>query len=391
MARTRNKLTVAKARSITKPGRHSDGDGLYLKVRKSGSKAYVFISKRHGREKEIGLGGFNDISLAAVRDKADELRKALNEGEPLKGTTETKLTTHTFKHCMEYFLESKQQGWTNAKHREQWHNTLNTYAKPLHNKLLTEITTPDIFEILQPIWLTKNETASRLRGRIEAVLDYGRAMGWREGENPAVWRGNLKVLLPAYSKVRNVKHHAALPYTEMPKFMAALLERDATVARMMQFIILNASRSGEVRFATWNEVDFDARTWTVPADRMKMGKEHTVPLSDRAYNLLVHMDAHRFGEHIFSHPTSGKAFSVNGTIMLLKRMDFGKITTHGFRSTFRDWAGDKTMHQRETIEAALAHSLKDRAEAAYRRSSALEKRRMLMQDWADHCFARLPI
>ena len=205
MARKRNKLTVAKARSITKPGRHSDGDGLYLKVRKSGSKAYVFISKRHGREKEIGLGGFNDISLAAVRDKADELRKSLNEGEPLKGTMETKLTTHTFKHCMEYFLESKQQGWTNAKHREQWHNTLNTYAKPLHNKLLTEITTPDVFEILQPIWLTKNETASRLRGRIEAVLDYGRAMGWREGENPAVWRGNLKVLLPAYSKVRNVK------------------------------------------------------------------------------------------------------------------------------------------------------------------------------------------
>lgn len=385
MARTRNKLTVAKARSITKVGRHSDGAGLYLKVRKSGSKSYVFISKRNGREKEVGLGGFNDISLAEVRDKADELRKALNRGEPLKSPSEEK-KTHSFKHCMDFFLESKQQGWSNAKHREQWHTTLNTYAKPLHNKLLTEITTPDVFAILQPIWLSKHETASRLRGRIEAVLDYGKAMGWREGENPAVWRGNLKILLPAYSKARNVKHHAALPYPDMAAFMKELVKRDATVARMMQFIILTAARSGEARFSTWDEIDFEARTWTVPAKRMKMAKEHTVPLSDRAYNILVHMDAHRFGDYIFSHPSSGKAFSVNATIMLIRRLDFGKLTTHGFRSTFRDWAGDKTMHQRETIEAALAHSLKDRAEAAYRRSSALEKRRKLMQDWADYCY-----
>ena len=384
MARTLNKLTVTQIRSITKPGRHSDGGGLYLKVRKSGSRAWVFISKRNGREKELGLGAADSISLADVREIAASLRKKSNEGAPLE-SQQKPITVPTFKDCMEQFLATKEQGWKSEKHRAQWRMTLGKYAKPLHKMLLTEITTPDVLKILEPIWLTKHETASRLRGRIEAVLDYGKAMGWRTGENPAVWRGNLRILLPHYSKARNVKHHAAVPFEDMPEFMPFLRSREAITARLLEFIILTAARSGEARNATFDEIDVDARTWTIPRERMKMGREHIVPLSNRAFEVVIAQAEFRAGDLIFSNPNLNKAFDVNATRMLLKRMDCGHFTTHGFRSTFRDWAGDKTFHQREIIEAALAHGIKDKAEAAYRRSSALEKRRDLMQDWATYC------
>jgi len=384
MARTPNKLTVTQIRSITKPGRHSDGGGLYLKVRKSGSRAWVFISKRNGREKELGLGAADTISLADVRELAADLRKKSNEGAPLE-SQQKPITVPTFKDCMEQFLATKEQGWKSEKHRAQWRMTLGKYAKPLHKMLLTEITTPDVLKILEPIWLTKHETASRLRGRIEAVLDYGKAMGWRTGENPAVWRGNLRILLPHYSKARNVKHHAAVPFEDMPEFMPFLRSREAITARLLEFIILTAARSGEARNATFDEIDVNARTWTIPRERMKMGREHIVPLSNRAFEVVIAQAEFRAGDLIFSNPNLNKAFDVNATRMLLKRMDCGHFTTHGFRSTFRDWAGDKTLHQRETIEAALAHGIKDKAEAAYRRSSALEKRRDLMQDWASYC------
>ena len=384
MARTLNKLTVTQIRSITKPGRHSDGGGLYLKVRKSGSRAWVFISKRNGREKELGLGAADSISLADVREIAASLRKKSNEGAPLD-SQQKPITVPTFKDCMEQFLATKEQGWKSEKHRAQWRMTLGKYAKPLHKMLLTEITTPDVLKILEPIWLTKHETASRLRGRIEAVLDYGKAMGWRTGENPAVWRGNLRILLPHYSKARNVKHHAAVPFEDMPEFMPFLRSREAITARLLEFIILTAARSGEARNATFDEIDVNARTWTIPRERMKMGREHIVPLSNRAFEVVIAQAEFRAGDLIFSNPNLNRAFDVNATRMLLKRMDCGHFTTHGFRSTFRDWAGDKTLHQRETIEAALAHGIKDKAEAAYRRSSALEKRRDLMQDWASYC------
>ena len=384
MARTLNKLTVTQIRSITKPGRHSDGGGLYLKVRKSGSRAWVFISKRNGREKELGLGAADSISLADVREIAASLRKKSNEGAPLE-SQQKPITVPTFKDCMEQFLATKEQGWKSEKHRAQWRMTLGKYAKPLHKMLLTEITTPDVLKILEPIWLTKHETASRLRGRIEAVLDYGKAMGWRTGENPAVWRGNLRILLPHYSKARNVKHHAAVPFEDMPEFMPFLRSREAITARLLEFIILTAARSGEARNATFDEIDVNARTWTIPRERMKMGREHIVPLSNRAFEVVIAQAEFRAGDLIFSNPNLNRAFDVNATRMLLKRMDCGHFTTHGFRSTFRDWAGDKTLHQRETIEAALAHGIKDKAEAAYRRSSALEKRRDLMQDWASYC------
>lgn len=386
MSRSLNKLTVAQVRSIVKPGRHSDGGGLYLKVRKSGSKAWVFLSKKNGQEKELGLGSSDSISLADVRQVANDLRDKAKTGKPLAlAIDETKQVVPTFKDGMEHFLTAKEQGWKSEKHRAQWRMTLGKYAKPLHNMLLTEITTPDVLRILEPIWLTKHETASRLRGRIEAVLDYGKAMGWRSGENPAVWRGNLRILLPHYSKARNVKHHAALPFEEILEFMPYLKSREAITARLLEFIILTAARSGEARNATFHEIDIKSKTWTIPKDRMKMGREHTVPLSERALEIVTDQAEFRPNDLIFANPNSGRAFDVNATRMLMKRMECGQFTTHGFRSTFRDWAGDKTMHQRETIEAALAHGIKNKVEAAYRRSSALEKRRMLMDDWAAFC------
>ena len=385
MARAINKLTIKQIRSITKVGRHSDGGGLYLKVRKSGSKAWVFMHRKDGKVTELGLGAAEDKALLDVREEARLLRERARVGLPLVEVTEVTEEVPTFLDVAEIVLASKDPTWTNNKTRAQWHMTLKVYAKPIHSMKVTDIKTPHVLRILGPMWLTKHETASRLRGRIEAVMDYAKAMGWRSGENPAVWRGNLALLLPAYSKSKNLNHHAALAVDDIPEFMGNLRGREAMVARMLEFIILTAARLSEARFATWSEIDFEKRLWTLSAERMKMSKAHVVPLSDRALEVLNKLRDDRRGELIFWHPNSGKAFSINAARALMKRMTDERITTHGFRSTFRDWAGDRTLHQRETIEAALAHAIKDRAEAAYRRSTAIEKRRLLMQDWDDYC------
>lgn len=313
------------------------------------------------------------------------MNERIHKGLPLVDEALDEVKIPTFLECAEKLLAAKEAGWKNPKHRAQWHMTLKTYAKPLHEKLVSEIKTADVLAVIEPIWLSKNETASRLRGRIEAVMDYAKVMEWREGENPALWRGNLKLLLPQYSKVKNVKHHAALNIDDMPRFMSDLQGREAIVARLLEFIILTAARSGEARFATWDEIDLEAAIWTVPAERMKMNKEHQVPLSTSAMSILEKIAPLSNGGYIFEHPIRTNAFSINATRALLQRMRNERLTTHGFRSTFRDWAGDRTNHQREVIEAALAHRLKDRAEAAYRRSTALEKRRVLMQDWDNFC------
>ena len=388
MSRYSNRLTIAKARSLNKPGRHSDGSGLYLRVRKSGSKSWIFQHGKNGKYREIGLGSFDMVSLAEARMKAKALSERLYKGLPLVEVVEHSEATPTFIQCVDTFLAAKEAGWKNDKHRAQWHMTLKKYAKPLHNMEVTEIKTAHVLKILEPMWLTKNETYSRLRGRIEAVMDYAKAMGWREGENPALWRGNLKLLLPEYSRVKNIKHHTALPVEDMPQFMIDLRDREAIVARLLEFIILTASRSGEARFATWDEIDLDEKVWRISSERMKMSKDHEVPLSKGAIQLIRDMEKYSAGGYIFEHPIKRNAFSINATRALLQRMRTEKLTTHGFRSTFRDWAGDRTYHQREVIEAALAHRLKDKAEAAYRRSTALEKRRKLMQDWDDYCSGR---
>ena len=385
MSRTQNKLNVSQVKSLRQEGRYNDGAGLYLRVRKNGYKSWIFSRKIQGKKREITLGDLEVLSLADAREEARKVRIRIKSGLPWIEEDMHETTIPTFLDVAKLVLETKDATWKNDKTRAQWHMTLKVYAKPLHDKNITDIKTPDVLKILQPIWLVKNETASRLRGRIEAVMDYAKAMGWRSGENPAAWRGNLSLLLPAYSKTKNVKHHAALDMDDMTQFMSDLRSREATVARLLEFIILTAARSGEARFATWSEINFEKKLWTLSAERMKMNKAHVVPLSDSVIRLLNTLAEFRQNELIFLHPTTRIAFSVNATRALLQRMRSVRLTTHGFRSTFRDWAGDRTLHQRETIESALAHSIKDRAEAAYRRTTAIEKRRILMQDWDDFC------
>lgn len=384
MARSRHKLTATQARSAIEPGRYSDGGGLYLNITSSGSKSWTYMWSRQKRRREMGLGSYSDVTLAKARELAEAARQCvLDGGDPILERRKT--SEPIFVDCVNTFLEAKEAGWKNAKHRYQWRSTLMTYAKPLHNRRVSQITTPDVLDILQPIWLSKHETASRLRGRIEAVLDYAKAMGWRDGENPAIWRGNLKSLLPAYKKAEHVEHLPAMEIDELPIFMAALRARDAISARLLEFIILTCARSGEARGAKIDEFDFKRAVWTIPGIRMKMGKPHTVPLSDRALEIATTFADMPLGDYLFTNPRGRKEFSVNATMALLRRMGRDDVTTHGFRSTFRDWAGDRTHAQRETIEAALAHGLKDKVEAAYRRSTAIEKRRILMQSWADYC------
>jgi integrase len=378
------KLTATQAKAASEPGRYSDGGGLYLNITSGGSKSWTYIWSRNGRRREMGLGAYSVVSLADARELAEECRQTVRKGmDPIN---ERKKTDEPFFiECIEQFLAAKESGWKNEKHRYQWRSTLMTYAKPLHGMRVSEISTPDVLQVLKPIWLNKHETASRLRGRIEAVLDYAKAMGWRNGENPALWRGNLKSLLPSWNKSQKVVHLAAIDMDDLPQFMRDLRDREAVAARLLEFIILTACRSGEARGAKLKEFDLAKSIWTIPAERMKMGKEHTIPLSDRALDIVRALSSTAISDHLFTHPSGLKPYSVNATMALLRRMGRRDITTHGFRSTFRDWAGDRTNFQRETIEAALAHGLKDKVEAAYRRSSAIEKRKALMQAWADFC------
>lgn len=382
MARPRHKLSAIEVKGLEKTGRHSDGGGLYLYISKFGAKAWVFIWTRKGRKREMGLGSFADVTLSQARRKADECRRTINEGgDPI--FERQKANEPNFYDCANLFFDAKKSGWKNPKHIANWSLSLFTHSKPLHQLRVSEIQTPDVLETLKPLWQSKPVTASTLRGRIEAVLDYAKAMGWRTGENPALWRGNLKSLLPANN--HKTKHHAALPVIEMSSFLRELNERDAMAARLLEFIILTAARSSEARNARWSEMDLETEVWTIPGDRMKAGKEHVVPLSNRALEIVQDLARTPLCDFVFPNANGRKPHSVNATRALLHRMGHTNITTHGFRSTFRDWAGDQTSFQRETIEAALAHGIKDKAEAAYRRSTALEKRRKLMQAWAAYC------
>jgi integrase len=327
-------------------------------------------------------------TLAGAREKAREKRDQIEKGiDPIayKQAKKSALAAAvagamTFSDATKAYIAVKEAGWKNAKHGDQWRNTLATYADPIIGKVYVgSIEKEHILKILSPIWTTKTETASRLRGRIESVLDWATVSGYRKGENPARWRGHLDVLLAAPNDVRAVEHHAALDWREVGAFMAALREREGMAARMLEFAILTAARSGEVRGATWAEFDLPGAVWTIPAVRMKAKKEHRIPLSDAAVKVLEALP--RDGETVFESPT-GKQFSDAAMSKLLERMGRSDITGHGFRSSFRDWAGETTAYPREVIEHALAHQLKDKAEAAYARGSMFEKRRRLMDEWA---------
>ena len=368
------------------PGRHGDGRGLFLYVKASGARSWVLRYQVMGKRHDLGLGAYPEVSLAMARDRALQARRMIQEGEdPIAKKRQAK--PKTFKGAALELIESKRPGWKNAKHAAQWTSTLEAYVFPSLGRMqVARIETADVMGVLKPIWTAKPETANRVRQRIEAVLDYASALGIRTGENPARWRGHLDHLLPKPTKVKAVKHHPALPHAEIAEFMADLSGRTGVAARALAFTILTAARSGETRGATWAEIDLDAKLWTIPAGRMKAGKEHRVPLTPEALACLGPKRDHAaliFG----SEAKPGKPISDMSMTAVLRRMGRDTITVHGFRSTFRDWAGETTGFPREVIEAALAHGIKDKAEAAYARSDLFDKRRRLMEAWANRATA----
>lgn len=366
-SRARNKLNVKQVASLIKPGIYSDGGGLYLRVRSSG-RSWFFIGTLRGKRQEMGLGSAFDVSLAKARERAAAAREMILDGRDPRDSRPSKSAPVekplTFGQYAMQHLDEIDDGFKNPKHRQQWRNTLQTYAASMWDVPIADVQTDQVLECLRPIWLSKPETASRVRGRIERVLDAARAKDLRLGDNPARARGHLALLLPARSQVQ-VRHHPALPFGQVADFLSELRRQPAPAARALEFAILTAARSGEVRGMTWGEVDLAAKLWTVPAARMKAGKDHAVPLSDAAVAILTAMkgDERQPSEPVFAAPRGGP-FSDMALTQLLKRMGRSDITVHGFRSTFRDWAGDETRFEREVIEMALAHAVASKTEAA---------------------------
>ncbi|TGD45443.1 site-specific integrase [Pseudotabrizicola sediminis] len=383
MSRLQNKLSDPKCRAEKKPGLHSDGGGLYLSVKPTGAKSWAFVWRSSGKRFEMGLGPYPAVGLARARKMAAEHRETIAEGRnPL--VEKKREAEPLFSECVEHFLNSMEGQWRNAKHRAQWRSTLATYAAALNDKRVSQVDTTAVLSVLTPIWTRLPETASRLRGRIERVLDYAKAKEWRVGENPALWRGHLKNVLPERQRLSR-GHHSALPYDKVGEVVKKLQVLPGVSARALEFLILTASRSGEVREATWSEIDLEGRVWTVPARRMKAAREHRVPLSPSTIAILKRMQAMQISVYVFPGQKVDKPMSVMAYAMLMRRMKLDAYTVHGFRSAFRDWAGDRTDFPREIAEAALAHTVGDSTERAYRRSDALERRRCLMEAWAIHC------
>lgn len=386
----RNKLSVKKVAALTQPNVYSDGGGLYLRVRKSGTKSWLFIYMRSGKRREIGLGSAFDISLARARQKAEELRSILVSGrDPASVRRQAELVGRpkpTFGEFADELIGSLEHGFKNEKHRKQWRSTITTYAAAILARPVDEVETGDVLALLQPIWLEKSETASRVRQRIERVLDAATVKGLRSGDNPARFKGNLEFLLPRRGKGED-KHHTAIEFTELPTFVAEVEKRKALAARALEFTILTAARTGEVLGMQWQEFDPKNRLWTVPAARMKTDRVHEVPLSAPAVALLERLLTAKSEpqDKVFRND-KGHSLSNMAMLTLLRRMEV-PVTVHGFRSSFRDWAGETTGYDREVIEMALVHTITSKAERAYRRGNALEKRRGLMEEWAGFCLS----
>lgn len=360
------------------PGRYYDGGCLILRVRESGSRDWALRITKDGKTTDYGLGSFPLVSLAEAREAAFDLRRAIKRGDiPQR---KLKAGGDLFETLAEDYIKAHAPGWKNPKSADQWRSSLKAYAYPtIGKKAAQTITTADVLDILRPIWQNKTETASRVRGRIEKVLDYATAHGLRSGDNPARWVGHLSTLMPKRTALAKVAHHAAMDYRDLPEFWKKLAELEGSSAAALRWTILTAARSGETRGATCEELDKDG-LWIVPAERMKASKEHRVPLTEEALAIIPPQEDEE-AALLFPAPRGGQLSDMSLSAVL-KRMGFGHITVHGFRSTFRDWAGASTTHPREVIEHALAHQLKDKAEAAYARSDLLEKRRRLMEDWA---------
>lgn len=394
MAKSEKRLTALQVSRATKPGLLSDGGGLYLNVSASGSKSWLYRYMLRGKAREMGLRSYPSVSLEQAREARDAARKLKDTGiDPIEARDVAameealrKAREVTFRDYARTFIEARKPGWKNAKHAAQWEATLETYAHPTIGDLpVAEIDTQLVLKVLRPIWTEVPETAARVRGRIEAILDAARAEEIRQGENPARWKGRLDKLLPARRAVQEVEHHSALPYADMPAFWQALKAQQGMGAQALQFAILTAARSGEVRGARWSEIDFDQAVWTIPGARMKARALHRVPLAKAALNILEQA-LHRKGETlIFPGAKEGRPLSDMTLTAVLRRMKRGDLTAHGFRSTFSDWCAEQTAFPREVAEMALAHTIGNKVEAAYRRGDLFEKRRRLMDAWASFC------
>lgn len=414
MAKTTHKLTTRSIQAITRPGRHPDGNGLYLDITKTGSKSWMYRFMLIGQSREMGLGGFPQVSLAEARQKAEEARRQRSKGiDPIDARKKAERAARvarsgamTFQKAAEAYIDAHEASWRNAKHSAQWKSTLDTYVYPQIGDMdVAKVDTDGVLACLEPIWRRVPETASRIRGRIETVLDWAKARGYRDGPNPAVWRGHLSSLLPAPRKVRKGKHFPSLPYTQLGAFMTALAQLDGMGRFALEFIILTAARSTEVREMTWGELERDGLTWVRPEERMKGGVAHRVPLSPPATELLETMarmqgfkdvaEARKKGDDKFVFASArGKALSDMTISAVVRRMNNPEVVwvdpmqgrrsvvPHGFRATFRTWVAEQTDYSRDLAEAALAHVEGDKVVASYQRGDMFEKRRLLMADWA---------
>jgi len=403
MRREGNKLSSAAVRIASKPGLYGDGHGLYLQISNFGTKAWVVRYMIDGVARKMGLGALHTVSLAEARKRANEARLQVLDGiDPLDAKKSARLRKKvetakavTFKECADKYIEANKAGWKNLKHAGQWSATFNETNRgdrrypaataAINDLPVAAIDTGLVLKVLEPMWTKTPETASRIRGRIESVLDWAKVRDYRTGENPARWRGHLDEVLPSRAKVQKVQHHSAVPYSEMPDFMAELRAKAGVSARALEFTILSAARTGETIGAQWREFDLNAKLWTIPADRMKAGKEHRVPLSDRTIEILKALP--REGKYVFVSAKADRALSSMAMLELIRGLRGKGSTVHGFRSTFRDWASETTAYPNEMCEIALAHAVGDKTEAAYRRGDLMEKRRRLMADWAAYCAA----
>lgn len=406
MSKGKAGLSAKKVENLKTAGRYLDSLGLALYVADSGTKYWKYRFDLNRKRREMGLGPYPEFSLEEARSLRDDYRKLVKQGiDPIDHRKETLeqaerskaerlealeregMQSISFEDCASEFLTKKQIEWSNAKHRQQWRNTLRDYVFPKIGSLkVGDVGREQVLECLNPIWTTKTETATRVRQRIEAVLDYARAMDYREGDNPAQWKGSLEPILPKPSKVKKPKHHAALPYEDLPAFMRKLEKVDGLGAKALKLTILCATRTGETLNAKRDEIDLKSKTWTIPAERMKAGKEHRVALSDEAIEIIKSLP--KLNDYLFAGMKRGKPMSNLAMVMVLRRMGYGQYTVHGFRSSFRDWVAETTNYPRRVAETALAHQLKDGAEAAYQRGDLIKKRFDMMNAWGSYCCAK---
>lgn len=400
---TQNGLTAKKAESLREAGLYADGDGLYLQVTKRGAKTWIYRYMLNRKRRDMGLGSFSVLSLAEAREIRNEQKKLIQQGiDPIdhrraleaakeqatiaaeKNKKLYDLQSITFEQCADEFRAKKKAEWSNAKHRQQWKNTLRDYVHPhIGHIKVGEVDKALVLKCLTPIWTAKNETATRVRQRIETILDYAKAMDYRVGDNPALWKGSLEPILPKPSKVKTVTHHKALAYDQMPAFMSQLKTMDGLGAQALRLTILTAARTSETLLAKWGEIDLDKKTWTIPKERMKAGKEHRVALSQAAIEIIESLP--NINDYLFAGMKLGKPLSNIAMTMVLRRMERTDITVHGFRSTFRDWIAEQTHYPARVAETALAHQLKDGAEKAYQRGDLIKKRFEMMEAWASYC------